>query len=133
MPAPRPIAELEAGQCFDLAADAATAVVAPDCGWAHDYEVAGILELQGDAYPGEAAVQTQADRDCADAFAAFAGRIPDAAPELRAAYLGPSGASWAAGDRALVCLIASADGTPRTASAAAPAGASASGGPTGSP
>lgn len=121
-PEPRaiPLTELEQGMCFDQTADRTMGLVKPDCGWPHDYEVASIIELDGAAFPGDEAIAAQADAECTSAFAAFTGRVPTAAPELLARYLGPSAQSWAAGDRALACLVASADGQPRTASAAAP-------------
>ena len=120
-PEPRamPLTELEPGMCFDQTADRTMGLVKPDCSWPHDYEVASIIELEGAAFPGDEAIAAQADAECTSAFAAFTGRVPTAAPELLARYLGPSVESWAAGDRALACLVASADGQPRTASAAA--------------
>lgn len=56
------------------------------------------------SYPGEKQVIAEADLRCAQAFASYVG-TPSEESRLRYTYFYPLAASWAAGDRAVTCLL----------------------------
>ena len=74
---------------------------------AHRYEVFWVGPLDGDRYPGEAALDALAARTCAQRFTPVVGieidAIPDGTQLLR---LQPSEESWNDGDRDVECIVA---------------------------
>ncbi len=118
---------LRAGDCLDDAAsaavieqDAADAHPASDddsahshevgdvstvpCSEPHDFEVYAVPTLTSDDYPGDDAVDAQADDPCGSAFGPFVGfDYQDSIYD----YLGykPTSESWSTGDRVVDCVI----------------------------
>lgn len=75
-----------------------------DCAEPHDSEAyASIMMADGD-FPGDTAVDDQAVSDCTSQFNSFVGINYDDST-LDFAYYYPTEASWAQGDREILCLI----------------------------
>lgn len=106
--------DLVVGTCIldDSSASTVTSVQSVDCADPHDAEVfASILLADGD-FPGAETVAQAGIDQCAQQFAAFIG-IPFASSTLTYEYYAPSAETWAAGDRALLCLVRDPNGTVR--------------------
>src|SRR5215212_2136813 len=87
-----------------------------DCTRPHDNEVVGTLQhdAQG-GYPGGSALQTFAEPRCFEAFNGYVGG------DFQSSTLGllavvPGELSWAKGDRAIVCIVLTQDGSQLTSS-----------------
>ena len=119
------VTELEPGQCFDLAADEAFALVKPDCSWQHDHEVFAMKELDGASFPGDDAVTDAANDFCTTEYIARAAASPSENGRYSIEFFGPSAKGWAEGDRAVLCSMVSAGGQPSTGSAFAGLGGAA--------
>lgn len=77
-----------------------------DCSTPHDGEVFAIYEMPGIAdlpYPGEAAVEVVAQRECKRRFEGYVG-VRLRFSELLMFYVYPSPGSWSAGQRTISCL-----------------------------
>lgn len=79
------------------------------CTEPHDGEVFAEFPISGSAFPGDAAVTTQAEEGCVERLRNFA---PEAAedPNTQLYYLHPTAASWLTGDRDVLCVALSASG-----------------------
>lgn len=110
-PQAMPIANVQAGACFDVTDDRTTALVAPNCQFPHDYESLGAFTIDAPTYPGADAIARRAAKDCSEFMLAYTGLLPSQAPELRSEYFAPSEAGWSAGDHAVLCVVARADGS----------------------
>ncbi|MFE5340986.1 DUF4190 domain-containing protein [Isoptericola sp. NPDC056578] len=110
-------ANLDLGDCFELPDDATdlTGIVATDCASAHGAEMVGVDELTDAEYPGESSVVATTEDFCFEEFAAYVGTDYDAS-SLDMMYLYPTQASWAFGDRRLMCWAQNPDGSPLEAS-----------------
>lgn len=86
------------------------------CDTPHGGEVYALLDLEGEAYPGDVVVTTQADEACLARFADFVG-IAWERSRLEYWFYTPSPASWETGDREVACLVSDPTG-PMTGSAA---------------
>lgn len=104
---------LAAGDCFDDPDEAEVSeVVTRPCDGPHDNEVYLVAELDDgpDArFPGVAAIATQVEDRCVEAFDAFVGtrRVQSS---LGLFTLGPTADSWEQGDRELLCAVFDPDG-----------------------
>lgn len=108
------VAELAVGDCFSTDAEQKLATLAETCESPHLYEVLSVTPTSlGDAFPGDAELASEADALCAADFAALGA---DVTAGLVPLHLVPSETSWAAGDRAVVCLAADAGGAELTGS-----------------
>ena len=109
--------ELRAGQCIDVPSGAQISTVPErDCDEPHDAEVYLVRRLEGSSYPGDEAVQRQADEVCAGpAFEDYFG-VSSAASALAVQYLWPGEENWRQGDHDVVCAAVSGDGQPLTSS-----------------
>ncbi len=96
-----PITDLVAGDCYD--AVEASSAEAIDCGMPHKYEVFASFVLTDDAYPGDAMKSSSAQR-CRTAFSAFVGVEYDSSA-LNLRFIAPSKATWAIGDREVLCVV----------------------------
>jgi hypothetical protein len=115
--------DIEVGDCLDDAATGATASApaskAPTvpCTGPHDSEAFAEVTISGDAYPGDDALQAQAQKACSgDAFANFVG-IAAADSTLQISYYYPSRDNWDGGDRTVTCTVFAVDqagGTEKT-------------------
>lgn len=78
-----------------------------DCSSPHDGEVFATYEMpetDGLSYPGEAAVQVVAQRECKRRFDGYVG-VRLRFSELLMFYVYPSPGSWSAGQRTIWCLV----------------------------
>jgi len=98
--------KLQEGQCIDT--PNGQQVTAVSCASAHDAEVVGTFTLHGTAWPGSAAVESDASSGCATAAAAYVN--PDLAISLAQTYVYPSQPDWASGTRTVICEVRAASG-----------------------
>ena len=75
-----------------------------DCAEPHDSEAYASIMIPDGDYPGEDAVLTQADAECAAEFASYVG-IAYEESTLGFAYYYPTAQSWESGDREILCLV----------------------------
>jgi hypothetical protein len=125
-PSTRLLADLQVGECVDLPGlrdpDTVEVTVAElrDCDEPHDAEVYARISLDDDpaaAYPGDEQVLAAADQVCLDAFEGYVGvRYVDTRLEI--VHLRPTTASWARGDRTVVCAAMNAVAGPLVGSVA---------------
>ena len=115
------VAELRAGDCFDLSSGDETAtdidkVEAIPCNQAHENEVFVITNyVASEAYPGEFAIWDFADQFCVTAFDTFVSMAyEDSALDF--GYFYPSEEGWADGDEAVACVLYNVDGAPMVGS-----------------
>jgi hypothetical protein len=109
---------LTLGDCFDDVAglDSGTgsveakSVTLVDCADPHQLEIYSQATLDGDVFPGIDSAASQADDACYTAFEDFAGAPFDSAVDYNYKTLYPTEASWATGDREILCAIAHVDG-----------------------
>lgn len=79
------------------------------CAEPHDGEVFASFPVSGAAFPGDAAVTSQAEKGCVERLRSYA---PKAAEDQNTQlyYLHPTAASWLTGDREITCVALSATG-----------------------
>ncbi len=110
--------ELSVGMCLDETFATGTVQEVPElpCDQPHWGEVYDLFDIDGDEFPGEAAVDAAAQEGCLASFAGYVG-VEFAQSGLLVNYLVPTAESWAgADDREVVCFAYS-DGEPLTGSA----------------
>ncbi|TNM42763.1 DUF2029 domain-containing protein [Nocardioides albidus] len=106
------VLKLQTGDCFDSAVlrglsgaeevETQTVTLLP-CERKHDLEVYRIFEMSGDDFPGQAAIDRQAQR-CIKAFERFVGK-PYGTSRFEVYYTYPKERSWQLlGDRNVTCL-----------------------------
>ena len=103
--------DLKTGDCLDLPDDTdlqagfeITSAQTVACSESHDAQVIGEQELDGEEYPGEAAIQEIADDFCVTEFESFTG-VPLSQSALDVFPLIPTEESWdKADDRTLLCI-----------------------------
>ena len=79
------------------------------CAEPHFYEAYASTQLADGSYPGESEVTKQANKTCTAEFERFIGvSTKDSAYDMF--YLYPVEASWASGDREVLCLVGSDKG-----------------------
>ena len=91
-----------------------TELDAVPCADPHGAEAYASIDMDDGDFPGDEAVQTQADDGCVAEFEAFVG-LPYDDSELLSTYLTPTEESWAQGDREILCFVYD-DGGPTTGS-----------------
>lgn len=102
--------ELAIGDCFsnppaDEEQAQLTEVDVVPCDQPHEQEVYALTTLPAGKFPGEDAVDTEAQDFCSAEFEGYVGRAYESS-ELEAAYLVPSPESWAyADDREIACTV----------------------------
>lgn len=106
----RPVGALAVGDCYDQPIGGAEIVDVPvvDCAEPHKYEVFAVLQVPGDAnapFPGSDEVRRFSDGQCrGGAFADYVGANFYASPFV-VTWIYPTEASWADGDREVVCAL----------------------------
>ena len=102
---------LVVGDCLDdaTAEGAVTTVPTVPCAEPHDSEVYAAFTLNESAYPGERGLQGKAQVLCLPAFEEFVGE-PYLDSRLDFAFYYPTEASWAAGDREVLCVAFDPEG-----------------------
>ena len=107
------------GECIDgLVPDGQEVQDLPTtrCDGEHLGEVVGTVTVpEADTWPGQAAHEEQAGAECPPAFEAYVGRSYDES-RLEMSYLYLTEASWAAGDRQIVCVVFEPAGARRSGS-----------------
>ncbi|TDW97999.1 DUF4190 domain-containing protein [Kribbella sp. VKM Ac-2566] len=93
--------ELAVGECFDEGGEEDEVVRQP-CPDEHDGEVVGVVTLPGTTYPGDSAINKQADRACGPVFGTYVGKSRDQS-ELYLDWWTPSKGAWNDGDHRVLC------------------------------
>ena len=102
--------ELAVGDCFDDGdlvlggLEEVGDVPLVECSEPHDNEVYAVVDVDGEEFPGEQAVQDQADEACLAVFDAFVG-LDYASSTLDFGWLVPTADSWDMGDRVIACFV----------------------------
>ncbi len=101
------------GECLDLVVDGTVVVdtVEVPCDEPHDAEAFHRILLPAGPFPGDAALADDADAACLERFPDYVG-AEYAVSEYWLDSLVPTEAGWSAGDREIVCLLVSGDGSP---------------------
>jgi putative regulator of septum formation/uncharacterized protein DUF4190 len=97
--------DLKVGDCLnDLKeGQSITDLPAVPCAQPHEGEVFAVFDLPAGAYPGEAKVSDDAERECANRFEGYApSSVDDTSIELF--FLHPTQLSWAQGDHEVTCV-----------------------------
>lgn len=95
--------ELKAGDCMAVdftTGDGYTEII--DCALPHYSEVFHVFDIPGDEFP--ATMAADAEAGCVAAFTDFIGLTTDES-DLSLHWLEPTQATWAEGDRAVVCQV----------------------------
>lgn len=114
-PATSDVFAIVVGDCLDDAdaADEVTSVPVVDCSEPHDSEVFARSLVSGTAFPGDEELEAQLTEFCrGEVFTEFVG-VPFADSQYFTGGYFPTPASWASGDRELLCTIR-ADGVKTT-------------------
>jgi len=122
-PGRRGVQELAVGDCLTDPLNGQTegevgTIEAIACSGPHDAEVYAAFDLPetaGEAFPGEDTVFGLAETGCYDRFEAFVG-VPFQESALRFSTVSPTAATWGGGDRVVLCLVSTVDGTQLTGS-----------------
>jgi hypothetical protein len=102
--------DLAVGDCFDDGDIAVGGieevgdVPMVECTEPHDNEVYAVVTVEGEQFPGEVAIQNQADETCFGAFEGFVG-LDYETSVLDFGWLIPTADTWDAGDRVIACFI----------------------------
>lgn len=102
--------DLAVGDCFDDGdislgeVEEVGDVPLVECAEPHDNEVYAVATVEGDLFPGEAAIQSEGDAVCFDAFEGFVG-LDYQSSALEFGWLVPTADSWDEGDRLVACFI----------------------------
>jgi len=105
---PAAVFSLRAGDCLNSSPNGLSVTIL-SCATPHQAEVFATFSLTGTSWPGQAAVQQQADSGCANRIAGYLN------PQLLNAgltqqYVYPDQDAWKAGVRTAVCEVSSASG-----------------------
>ena len=102
--------ELAVGDCFDDGdlvlgeVEEIGEVPLVECSEPHDNEVYAVVDVEGDMFPGDEAIRTEADDVCLTAFQGFVG-LDYETSALDFGWLVPTAGSWDAGDRVVACFV----------------------------
>ena len=102
--------ELAVGDCFDDGdlvigeLEEVGEVPLVECSAPHDNEVYAVVTVDKEVFPGEQAIQDQADEVCLDAFDPFVG-LDWESSTLDFGWLVPTADSWDMGDRVVACFV----------------------------
>jgi hypothetical protein len=102
--------ELAVGDCFDdgdmalEGVEEVEEVPLVECSEPHDNEVYAVVTVDGEVFPGEEAIQDQADQVCHDDFDPFVG-LDYQSSVLDFGWLVPTADSWDMGDRVVACFV----------------------------
>jgi hypothetical protein len=105
-PAELNVFELRVGDCLDEFAEGTdvSTVNAVPCGERHTDEVYLSTQMEDGEFPGVDGARAFAEQACAEGFLEFVG-IPWEESELDFGFFNPTEASWADGDREVLCTI----------------------------
>ena len=104
--------DITVGDCINdaeaTASDEVSNVTVVECTEAHDYEAFEAVDLPDGDYPGTEAVDASAVEACTPAYEDFVGIAYDDSL-MDFTYFAPTSASWADGDREILCLLVDLD------------------------
>lgn len=104
------VVDLKVGDCLDkseLEGSEVTSVETKSCTEPHDAEVFGSVTHADGDYPGQAAVEKQAEEECTAKFEEFVG-VPYAQSKIYFSTLSPTKEGWdRADDRTSLCILLS--------------------------
>jgi Septum formation len=105
-----PLAQLSVGDCTaGLDSGKTLSVPTVDCAKPHNWEVAGLVPLDEQSYPGPDVLRTTASQKCPTIFRDYVG-VNTAASPYTLTYLAPSEIHWSDPEnRTVVCLAGSTD------------------------
>ena len=89
------------------------------CTQPHDGEVTLVASYPAsstDPFPGNDAIQSFVDQNCAAAFASYVGVSVDQSTYTYGWFSPLAGGDWNSGDREIVCTVTNGDNTPKTGS-----------------
>lgn len=93
------------GDCYDdVTSGEITELPVVDCAQPHDNEIYYSHLMEGDTFPGEAAVTEEADTVCEEQFAGFVG-VEYLESDLYYTSVYPTSQSWTGGDREILCAV----------------------------
>ena len=103
---------LEVGDCINTTStgEEISSIPVVPCDEPHDQEIFDRFEVEGDTYPGDAAIDDERVAFCeGDAFTSFVG-IPWVDSIYATSALTPTQSSWDNGDREVLCTIGDPSG-----------------------
>jgi hypothetical protein len=101
------VTTLKAGECTAKIPESDRIVDVPviPCSKPHRDEVYAVLTIPGTKYPGDEALDTQANNLCNDKLEAILGDDGDLPAGSEMYYLAPTRFVWATGDHTITCLV----------------------------
>lgn len=115
--APTPVdpLDLRTGDCFlsEGLSERIDQVPVVPCTQEHDTEMSGTVTLPETPWPGADRVDELSDDACLPMFESYVG-IPFDDSDLDYSYITPRRETWESGDRLVICLVTTADGTVAT-------------------
>ena len=96
-------ATVTVGSCFDQPSHAKAPTVV-DCAKPHENEAYYSITVEGDSFPGDDLIKSQAATGCETAFSGFVG-IDYADTALSISFFYPTESSWSTGDREILCVV----------------------------
>lgn len=110
--------DLEVGDCFTSESTLLDTVLVVDCEQSHVYEVFDVGDVEGgdDTYPGDAEIGETASAQCQASFEEYVGTAYEDS-RWYLTSIPPNEATWAEGDREVVCLLHLQDESEVTGSA----------------
>ena len=104
----------EVGDCIESVGLVVSELPTVDCDEAHEVQVVGLVEHDGDDFPGDEAISQEAFEECTELFENFVG-APVEETSLSLLPITPTEESWnEADDRESICVAGSGDGTELT-------------------
>jgi hypothetical protein len=104
-------AQLVAGMCIEEIGDEPSQVLVVDCSEPHSAEVATVVTLSGEEFPGAAGIATEVLDYCASQLAPGGPLAEEVGGREWVAWV-PSARTWSSGDRSGLCIVT--DATPWT-------------------
>jgi hypothetical protein len=103
-------AKLGVGDCFNDPEHYAAAVRVPavPCNQLHDNEVYAALDAEGDEFPGDEAMEADAQAACEERLDSYLVGLSDGSDLLAFPFF-PTQESWTFGDRQITCVLYNAD------------------------
>lgn len=113
------LVDIAVGDCFDLpeGAPAGQALRLSTCDAPHGYEAYAVHEMPDGPFPPSSDITDFGKRACRDSFDGYVGG-PYTSSTLDYTFIEPSRETWeGSGDRRIVCVLVSIDGSTMTGSA----------------
>ena len=95
--------QLRSGQCLNFPPNGTALAHAVPCAQPHDAEIYGTVRVAGQQWPGEAALNEQAQQDCQNRLSGYLSQL--ALSNVAEFYVYPGNSAWAAGGRSVICEI----------------------------